>query len=1397
MEAHKLKQFAISSNAVTTFESWEKWKRSLEFAIGAKGITDHIRKKAILLHRGGPELQEVFASLEKVYIKEAIEAKDHYAFALNVLDRHFKPTVNKAYERYRFRLIRQNEDSIEQFVIRLRRQAENCDFDQVEREIADQVIFGTSNSDFRTKILEKRLESLDAIIELGKLLDSVSVQSQQLAEGGISVVGKSSVGADSSSDSVARVAPSKEAPLKKQADRGRRCGKCGSRRHSSNAENCPALNRSCYKCEQKGHFSNCCPEVRSVTDDRNASSSAKQQPKSKANEKERRDNVKLVKPAPVSESDSSDESDCSFAIHDASVLPNQLEENRVVIRVGGIPVPVYVDSMASRALFDASVWADLRRRGVKFEPAEVTRNLFPYGKSKPLAVKKAVYLNFESASAAVRAKAYILDKSEGNCESILGSRVAKLLKVLQVGESDNASSRKPKQDDAIRRVAESAAQQNAIKTGKLRNFQLIIPEDKSVPPVAQSCRRIPFAVRKPLRERCKKMLDADIIERVYGAARWVSNVVPVLKRNGDLRVCVDMRRANAAVLREQFQIPTFDEIVSDLHGACIYSKVDLDNAYHQVELDPRSREITTFVTPDGLYRFKRLFFGVKCAPEIFQRIMADLLRDLPQVRVFFDDIIIFSKTKAEHELHVKQVIDRLTENGLTINMKKSIFGASQIEFLGHRISKNSVEPSESNVAAVMNFETPSSKKDLQSFLGLINYVARFIPHFSTVTAPLRVLLKKNAVFRWGSAQKHAFKALKESVASMKTAIFNPEANTQLLTDASPVGLGAVLLQQSKPGEPPEIVAFASHSLTPAERNYSQIEREALGLVWGCERFKMYLLGRRFELLTDHKPLEMLFGPKSRPNARLERWIMRLQCFDYKIRHIPGSSNIADPFSRLLQARPGTKPCARQVDQVVCRIAEAAVPKRFDLETIQTASRADPEISAVLEALGNGSAVPAPFVRMQYELTDCDGVLLRGDRIVPPESLRNAILRQAHEGHPGGEVMKRRLRSKVWWPRIDAAVDKFVKSCLSCTLVSSPEAPPPMNRTALPAHEWEYVAIDYMGPLPSGESVLVVVDYFSRFVEVAFTKSVSAAETIKLLWQIFSRHGFPSRLKSDNAQAFLSEEFKGFLDEFGITHITSPPLWPQANGEVERQNRSLLKRLKIAAAEGKALEIEACKFVLLQNSTPHSTTGKSPAQLLFHRQLRDKLPSITHTSVQRDTIADKDAEAKARGKEIADKSRRAKPSTIRVGDEVLLKAKKTGKLSPTFAPEPFRVTSVNAGELTVQRGTKTFRRSLADVRKYPVAGSGTAIQAESDSPYAAAAAQVPLASGTLTAAQGDRHQQSSEPEVDESAVSSPSADPAPTPVLQSPGTLPTAPSSPSTPYVTRSGRAIHKPARFQD
>lgn len=1297
---------ALSSSSITTYNDWQSWKRELEYYLEAKDITDPARKKAVLLHRGGRELQEIFSTLEQpasvprkssatgtATDKEEIKV-DHYQVAVDLLEKHFKPSTNRCYERFLFRQIRQGSDSIEQFVVRLRKQAANCKFHALDEAICDQIIDGCADPMLRQKILEQKLEKVSAIVELGKLHEAVNVQTKAM-------VGDGDASQSSAIEAVARVSrdpPAKTANRSRSpSDRDRqrrRCTRCNSSRHSASDESCPARDSTCHRCQKKGHWSNCCRSRVAASENESSSKTdnSRSSPKGSPARATGKPRVRaLQRRLSVSDGYSSDSSGGSNAFQVSGDRGRKEKvSNRVSLRFDSVWLNPVIDSGADVNLIDPATWRLLTRQRVRCSAAAVDTKVYPYGRKAPLKLSQAVWLRIRSRSKSIEAKFFILADDEGDYETIVGRELAVSLEVLRIGEKPASVSHLCIDPPDL-----------PPNKGKLTGVQLKIPLDQSVVPVVQPCRRIPLAVRKKVSRHVKNLIKEDVCEEVSGEpSEWISPIVPIIKKNGDLRLCIDMRQANRAVRRERYPIPTFEELTTEMTDCEEFSRIDLKDAYHQVELTPESRKITTFVTPDGVFRFKRLYCGIRCAPKMFQRLMTNVLEGLDNVKVFFDDIIVYSRTKADHERHVKAVLNRLKERGLVINLDKSVFGVSEINFLGHTLSKNSIRPNESNSSAIRNFEAPQNKKDVQSFLGLTNYVARFIPDFSSVTEPLRRLIKKNSTFRWSEAQQSAFESLKKSIENVELKVLHPEATVQIYADASPVGLGAVLLQQKPGNDRPEVLGFASRSLSVAEQNYSQIEREALGLVWACERFRMYTLGKRFVLYTDHKPLEILFGPRSKPNARIERWVLRLQNFDYVIKYVEGAKNIADSFSRLGCKYPNRSSYASSVKSTIYHVTQAAIPKALTLAEFKTEADMDTELGEIRLALLENQQLPPEYARVKYELSVADTLVLRGDRLIPPKSLRPRILAQAYEGHPGIEKMKQRLRTKVWWPFIDKEAEAVVKTCHSCLAVSSVNPPEKMSSTALPQAPWDYVAIDHMGPFPDGRYLLVLVDYFSRFIEAVFVEDVSASSTKRCLMSSFARFGLPNRLKSDNARAFVGLEFENFLSEFGIIHVTSPPLWPQANGEVERQNRSILKCLQIAAMEKRSLEEELAKYLLFYHGTPHSSTLVAPAELMLRRKIRDKLPALSSSSPLFDEVKDADTLAKEKGRKYADSRRRAVHREISEGDFVLMPLKKSNKLTPAFDPEPYQVIHTKPGEVIVSREGKTFRRSTSAVKLVP-------------------------------------------------------------------------------------------------
>ena len=347
----------------------------------------------------------------------------------------------------------------------------------------------------------------------------------------------------------------------------------------------------------------------------------------------------------------------------------------------------------------------------------------------------------------------------------------------------------------------------------------------------------------------------------------------------------------------------------------------------------------------------------------------------------------------------------------------------------------------------------------------------------------------------------SFKKLKQVMSDARTlAYYNQDKKTVLITDASPVGLGGILAQESN-GKV-QVVSYASRSLTSVERRYSQTEKEALAIVWACERFHVYLYGVDFDIITDHKPLEFIYSCRSKPSARIERWVLRLQPYRFKVKYQPGALNAADSLSRLCQGNHEVSKEVRNVaEEYIYFVAENAVPKALTAKELELASHDDEELGKVRQCIKTGnwgevdSDIRRKYQAIQNELSTIGYLVLRGTRILVPEVHRSQVIKLAHEGHQGIVKTKQRLREKVWWPGIDKEAERICRSCHACQVVGQASQPEPMKRALLPNGPWQQVAIDLMGPFPSGESVLVVVDYYSRYFEVAVMHSTSSTKVI--------------------------------------------------------------------------------------------------------------------------------------------------------------------------------------------------------------------------------------------------------------------------------------------------------------
>ncbi|XP_049271184.1 uncharacterized protein K02A2.6-like [Rhipicephalus sanguineus] len=818
--------------------------------------------------------------------------------------------------------------------------------------------------------------------------------------------------------------------------------------------------------------------------------------------------------------------------------------------------------------------------------------------------------------------------------------------------------------------------------GLAKGVQHQVKMKPSVPPVVQKLRRLPLSLRKPVSDQLQRLLSDDVIERA-NAFEWISAIVVVRKKDDSIRLCVDLREPNKAIVVDSFPLPYTEELLHSLNGARYFSKLDLASAYYQVTLHPDSRDLTAFITHDGLFRFKRVCFGLASAPAAFQQLMTAILHGCKGVLCYIDDIIIFGRTESEHVRNLEQVLLRISEAGLKLN-DKCIFNASELSFLGHLVSAEGIAPLQAKVDAIVHASTPTDVGMLRSFLGLVEYYAKFIPNLAEEVEPMRRLLRKDVHFEWDLAAEQSFTKVKELLASRRVLrMFDPALPVIVATDASAYGLGAVLQQVDGPSI--RTVAFASRTLTETERKYSTGEREALACLWACEKWHIYLWGRSFTLVTDHQALVSLLSTQStgqRP-LRIARWTARLLRYNFVVQFRRGEHNkVADALSRL--PVPGTEDGLKIEEEIV-----SIVTSSVHINDLRIATAEDCKLQQVaqcVQATWPTKKTLSPELRPYYdvreELSVVDGLLMRSERVVVPAKLTATFVQLAHESHPGIVKTKQRLREKYWWPGLDKQVESAIHSCATCQAAdkSVKSYPTPLQPVALPDRPWSKIAIDVVGPFERASAdcrfVISVVDYFSKWPEIAFCREASSRTVLDFLLSIFAREGYPVELVSDHGPQFTSQEFESFLQDRGIRHSFSAVYHPQANGQVERFNRVLKSYIQLAILEQRPIKNTVTEYLGIYRATPHSTTGLSPAVLLHSRHMRTSLDVIGYPTAnffadpaqEMSSLRKRVKERQLKSKDYVDRRRAARVPKFQVGKYVRVKKPVPGpKGTPTFGP----------------------------------------------------------------------------------------------------------------------------------
>ena len=791
-------------------------------------------------------------------------------------------------------------------------------------------------------------------------------------------------------------------------------------------------------------------------------------------------------------------------------------------------------------------------------------------------------------------------------------------------------------------------------------------------PIRQTFYRVTPEKQKIIDEEVQKLLDAGIIEPASGP--WSSPVVLVKKPGGKWRLCVDFRRLNAVTQKSIFPLPPIKDILAMLGGSQWYSSLDIAQGFHRIPIKQEDRQKTAFIVPGhcggALYQYVMLPFGLANAPAAFQRMMAEILGGCPFATTYVDDILVFSTSWEAHLSHVEAVLNRIKQAGLVCKPEKCQLACTEIDYLGHRVSVEGICPLARNVEAIKAFSTPRTRRAVQSFAGMANYYRDHIANFSTIMAPITSLCKKNLVGsivdNWGAEQEKAFNLVKHALTT-DCMLYYPDWSKgfTLRTDASNIGIGAILLQEGRP------ICYLSRKLNDAERNYKVWEQEMLAIIWSITKLRPYLAGRRFLVQTDHRNMCYLLNVKA-DSGRLARWAMLLADYDITVEHKPGK-DMQDPDALSRQPvdlsespRPSNRiiPNAGEEEAALDEVAadaptngagsitfttqDGAEPYTLHVATtsrfgeahtyseIVEAQRACEECQKIMQDLANkddrqgggeSPAEPDKEGESTARFAVIGGTLMRVAQtpmgvctaIYLPEPLRATALWNCHNsglaGHAGYRRSLHRLREQYYWPNMRGDLGKHIRSCVPCQRAKAKK--PTMQGLTQPTNTyvrcWDSISIDLLGPFVSSlrrqnKWCLTVIDSYSNYATLIPLPDKMATTIAEALFErIILVHGTPKRILSDREAVFRTADVTRALTSiFHIKQVFTSSYHPNTNGSCERLHRFINACIKCMCQEitrsGAAWDSHLEVIQFVYNTAPIDyAQGFTPHYLLYGRQ----------------------------------------------------------------------------------------------------------------------------------------------------------------------------------------------------
>lgn len=1177
---------AFVSKEGDTPEEWREWRQQFITYLKAsrQDKEDEDSQCAILLHIIGSEPVRAFRQFQ--FEKE--EDKTVLKIVLDKFEAYYIPQRNVTVERHKFFTRAQSiGETIDQYVVDLRGKAKTCEFRDLEDSlIKDRIVCGITSDSVRGRLLRESNLTLQTAIDMCRAeeqsksrLKQINTEEREVhAVRGTPRSQRNWQSAGSSPRSPSRKSQqrsqSREKSEKPSVTSGPstsryECRNCG---YEHSGRKCPALGKQCVICRRYDHFAKKC----------------------------RSKQVNVIQEDECS--GESDESECSQGQERMFVDTINVGKKRgswtVKLDLPNSQSAMFkVDSGSDANVLPLSVFQKL---DVCKEMLLPSNELFTSYTNEEIPIIGKCFLK-----CMYKKTQHIIEFHVVNAKSIpilgldSGEKMGIIKRVNSIQENNKENKIVNKYKDVFEGI------------GCLKD-KLHIEVDPSVKPVVHSQRKFPIALLPQVKDEIARLEKLGIVERVTKATDWVNSMVVVRKPNGTIRVCLDPSDLNKAIKREYYNIPTFDEIVSKIGEAKYFSTLDANNGFFQIPLDAESSKLCTFNTPMGRYKFLRLPFGICSAPEIFSRTIKEMFDDMTGVEIYIDDIVIWGSTREEHDARLIEVLKRARKNNLRFNKEKCKILCSEVKYMGHILSRNGVSVDKERVEAIVEMQTPKNKTELERFLGMVNYVSRFIPNMSSITAPLRELLKKEREWQWNREQETAFDKLKNILITRPVLQFyDVNKPVKISVDASQNGVAAVLMQDDAP------VAYASRAFTNAQKNYAQIEKEMCAVEFGCKKFHEFIYGRQAEIETDHKPLEAIHKkPLNECPPRLQRMLFRIQQYSLQIKYKPGKElYFADTLSRAFQTESTTGESQLDSDlhaQVCLLMAGLPVTEGkklvFQKETLE-----DKELQILTETIGKGwpenkSAVNKEIIQYwnyRHELTVAFNIVFKGNRIIVPKSLRKEMLQKIHTSHLGIEKCKSRARELLFWPNMNNEIENVVRNCDACIQYHTSNRKEPLLQHEIPQRPWEKIGVDLFEI--NRIQYLLVIDYYSRFVEIsALSKDTTSNEIIRRLKPILARHGICKTLFSDNGPQFDSEVFKKFAEEWNFEHVTSSAKYAQSNGMIERSVQTVKRILQKAALQGD--DVYLC--LLEYRNTPINNNIGSPAQILMGRRLNGVLPIKT-------------------------------------------------------------------------------------------------------------------------------------------------------------------------------------------